>query len=186
VASVNLTGVHLLPSTGEFAYDVYPAVGAQRGSNGLDNLTAQNTFSNPSLTDNVTDYTNSIEQLQAQHPECTTVSVVVSWFFDSEDASTCQVYPSTNFILGEFQQNAGSGFAPVHWMVSSLTEQSYPGLIPIPEIRTTWGFQASSMGGRPAIRASFAASAISRAAGSKLSFIHSCSGRVPAFRGAGG
>ena len=139
MTSVNLIGVHLLPSTGEFAYDIYPAVGAQRGPSGLDNLTVQNTFSNPSLAANVTDYTNSIEQLQAQHPECTTVSVVVAWFFNSEDASTCQIYPSTNFILGEFQQNTGSGFLPVHWMVSSLTEQSYPGLIPIPEIPNALG-----------------------------------------------
>ena len=149
MASVNLIGVHLLPSTGEFAYDVYPAVGAQRGPSGLDNLTAQNTFSNPSLTGNVTDYTNSIEQLQAQHPECTTVSVVVAWFFNSEDASTCQIYPSTNFILGEFQQNTGSGFLPVRWMVSSLTEQSYPGLIPIPEIPNDLGIPGFVYGGTP-------------------------------------
>ena len=113
MTSVNLIGVHLLPSTGEFAYDIYPAVGAQRGPSGLDNLTVQNTFSNPSLAANVTDYTNSIDQLQAQHPECTTISVVVAWFFNSEDASTCQIYPSTNFVLGEFQQNTGSGFLPV-------------------------------------------------------------------------
>ena len=149
MASVNLIGVHLLPSTGEFAYDVYPAVGAQRGPSGLDNLTVQNTFSNPNLAGNVTDYTNAIEQLQAQHPECTTVSVVVAWFFNSEDASTCQVYPSTNFILGEFQQNSGAGFEPVHWMVSSLTEQSYPGLIPIPEILNALGIPGFVYGGTP-------------------------------------
>ena len=149
MTSVNLIGVHLLPSTGEFAYDIYPAVGAQRGPSGLDNLTVQNTFSNPSLAANVTDYTNSIEQLQAQHPECTTISVVVAWFFNSEDASTCQIYPSTNFILGEFQQNTGSGFLPVHWMVSSLTEQSYPGLIPIPEIPNALGEPGFVYGGTP-------------------------------------
>ena len=161
MTSVNLIGVHLLPSTGEFAYDIYPAVGAQRGPSGLDNLTVQNTFSNPSLAANVTDYTNSIEQLQAQHPECTTVSVVVAWFFNSEDASTCQIYPSTNFILGEFQQNTGSGFLPVHWMVSSLTEQSYPGPDSDPrDSERAWDSLASSMAGRRAIHRSFAAFAI--------------------------
>ncbi len=150
MASVNLIGVHLLPSTGEFAYDVYPAVGAQRNSQTgiLDNLTVQNYFSNPNLTGSVTDYTNSIEQLQAQHPECTTVSVVIAWFFNSEDASTCQVYPSTNFILGEFQQNTGAGFEPVDWMVSSLTEQT-TGLIAIPEIPNALGVPGFVYGGTP-------------------------------------
>ena len=151
MASVNLTGVHLLPSTGEFAYDIYPAVGAQRNPQTglLDNLTVQNTFSNPSLAGNTTDYTISLNQLQAQHPECATVSVVVAWFFNSTDASTCNVYPSTGFILGEFQQNAGAGFAPVHWMVSSLTEQSFPGLIPIPEIPNALGEPGFVYGGTP-------------------------------------
>jgi uncharacterized protein (TIGR02217 family) len=149
MASVNLIGVHLLPSTGEFAYDVRPAVGAQRGSSGLDDLTVQNYFSNPNLTGNVTDYTNSIEQLQAQHPECTTVSVVCAWFFNTIDASTCKIYPSTGYILGEFQQNSGAGFVPVHWMVSSLTEQSSPGLIPIPEVRNALGEPGFVYGGTP-------------------------------------
>ena len=37
MASPTVTGVHLLPSTGEFAYDTISAVGFQRGSSGLNN-----------------------------------------------------------------------------------------------------------------------------------------------------
>ena len=44
-----------------------------------------------------TDYSYAIDQLQATHPECTTVSLVCSWFFNSEDAVDVQIYPSTNY-----------------------------------------------------------------------------------------
>jgi hypothetical protein len=103
---------HLLPSTGEFAYDLFPAYGFEEGSTGLDNGTILNFFSDPAGVP--TDYTNAIGQLASLHPECKTVSIVIAWFFNSEDASTCKIYPSTNFILGAFEQNFGPGFVPVH------------------------------------------------------------------------
>ena len=106
MATVNLIGIHLLPSTGEFAYDIYPAVGWQRGSSGLNNATILNFWSNLS-GNQPTDYTNAIEQFVAEHPECTTVSLVIAWLFNTEDASTCNVYPTTNFLLGQFEQNFG-------------------------------------------------------------------------------
>jgi hypothetical protein len=127
-----VTGVHLLPSTGEFAYDTISAVGFQRGLSGLNNAMILNFFS--SSPGAPTDYTNAITQFQADHPECTTVSLVIAWFFDSEDASSCNVYPSTNFILGEFEQWTGGAFAPANWKVSGLTEQDFPGLIPLPSL----------------------------------------------------
>ncbi len=133
-----VTGVHLLPSTGEFAYDTISAVGFQRGSSGLNNATILNFFS--SSPGAPTDYTNAITQFQAEHPECTTVSLVIAWFFNSEDASSCNIYPSTNFILGEFEQWNGSTFTPVNWDVSGLTEQDYPGLIPLPVLPGSTSF----------------------------------------------
>ena len=36
MSNPNLLGVHLLPSTGEFAYDTIPYFGFQRGEYGLD------------------------------------------------------------------------------------------------------------------------------------------------------
>src|ERR1700722_8762972 len=133
-----VTGVHLLPSTGEFAYDTMSAVGFQRGSSGLNNATILNFFS--SSPGAPTDYTNAITQFQAEHPECTTVSLVIAWFFNSEDASSCNVYPSTNFILGEFEQWANGEFAPINWEVSGLTEQDFPGLIPLPSLPGSTNF----------------------------------------------
>jgi hypothetical protein len=138
MASVNLTGVHLLPATGEFAYDTISAIGFQRGSSGLNNATIMNFLS--SSPGAPTDYSNAIGQLQSQHPECTTVSLVIAWFFNSEDASTCNVYPSTNFILGEFEQWNGGVWTPAHWMVSGLTEQDFPGLIPLPALPGSTNF----------------------------------------------
>jgi hypothetical protein len=138
VAAPNLTGIHLLPSTGEFAYDTISAIAFQRGSSGLNNATIMNFLS--SSPGAPTDYSNAIDQLQSQHPECTTVSLVIAWFFNSEDASICNVYPSTNFLLGEFEQYIGGVFTPVHWMVSGLTEQDFPGIIPLPNLPGTTNF----------------------------------------------
>jgi len=138
MAFPTVVGAHLLPSTGEFAYDIYPAVGFEKGSTGFANATVLNFFSNPAGTQ-PTDYTNAINQFVAAHPECQTISLVVAWFFNSEDASTCNIYPSTNFILGAFEQVTSGTFVPIHWMVSGLTEQN-TGLIPLPALPGTTSF----------------------------------------------
>jgi hypothetical protein len=138
MTSPNVVGVHLLPSTGEFAYDTIPYFGFQRGASGLNNGTNMNTLYVPGGTK--TDYSYAMDQLQAQHPECGTVSLVCAWFFNSEDASTCQIYPSTSFLLGEFTELVGGSWVLDHWRVSSLTEQDYPGIIPIPTLPGTTNF----------------------------------------------
>ena len=138
MTSLNILGVHLLPSTGEFAYDTIPYFGFQRGASGLNNGTNMNTLYAPGGT--TTDYSVAMDQLQAQHPECGTVSLVCSWFFNSEDASNCQIYPSTNFLLGEFTELVAGNWVQDHWRVSSLTEQDYPGIIPLPNLPGTTNF----------------------------------------------
>ena len=161
-----VTGVHLLPSTGEFAYDTISAVGFQRGSSGLNNATVLNFFS--SSPGAPTDYTNAITQFQVDHPECKTISLVIGWFFDSVDASTCHIYPSTNFILGEFEQWNGATFAPVNWTVSGLTEQDFPGLIPLPSLPGSTSFV---YGGTPSDPSVVRCIRDLKAAGSKSSSI---------------
>ena len=131
-------GLHLLPATGEFVYDTVPYVGAQRGASGLDPAVPLNTFYAPGGTK--TDYSYSMDQLRAAHPECATISLVVAWFFDSEDASNCQIYPSTNFLLGEFFKYSGGSWVTDHWQCSGLTEQDYPGIIPLPALPGTTNF----------------------------------------------
>ena len=133
-----VVGVHLLPASGEFVYDTIPFSGAQRGAAGLNPYTPTNTFFAPGGSK--TDYSYAIDQLQAQHPECTTVSLVCAWFFDSEDASACQIYPSTNYLLGGFEQFVGGSPVADHWRVSGLTEQDYPGIIPLPAMPGTTNF----------------------------------------------
>jgi uncharacterized protein (TIGR02217 family) len=118
-------GVHLLPATGEFTYDTIPHQAAQAGGA----MAAVNTFYAPGGSK--TDYSFAIDQLQAAHPECGTVSVLCAWFGDSLNAATCRIYPSTNFISGAFQRRSGSSWIAEPWRVSGLT-QSSPGLIPIP------------------------------------------------------
>ena len=142
-------GVHLLPSTGEWAYDTIATSAAQ-----WDFFTAQIETAKPANTyagGPGTDYSLALDQLQAEHPETTTVSLVVSWFFDSLDAAACRIYPSTIYLLGAVTQ----GGAPTHWHCSGLTEQSFPGgVIPLPmtgadNAAILAAFQASIVSGTP-------------------------------------
>ena len=117
-----LTGVHLLPSTGEFTYDTI-AFSARRSGAAMAPI---NTYNAPGGVK--TDYSYSIDQLQAAHPECRTVAVVCAWFCNGLTAGQCQIFPSTTYIGGAFQRNEGGAD---HWRVSGLTESS-PGLIALP------------------------------------------------------
>ena len=92
-------------------------------------LTSINRYANggpDNGTGTTTDYTISINDLQAG---CTTVAVVVAWFGNSTDVTACQIYPSTTYIGGTFQQASGASDV---WRCSGLT-QSSPGLITIPQ-----------------------------------------------------
>jgi hypothetical protein len=123
-----INGVHLLPSTGEFTYDTVAYLG-QRVTEA--SLTSINRYANggPSAgTGTTTDYTIALNNLQAQFPGCTTVSLVVAWFGNSTDVTACQIYPSTTYIGGAFKRASGASDV---WRCSSLT-QSSPGLIAIP------------------------------------------------------
>ena len=137
---VSIGGVHLLPATGEFAYDTIPHTGALAGAP----QQPLNTFFAPGGTK--TDYSYAIDQLQAAHPECTTVSLVVAWFFNSEAAGSCNVFPSTNYLLGTFEQLVGGVWTSTNWTVSSLTQADFPGIIPLPALPGTTN---SVYGGTP-------------------------------------
>ena len=131
-------GVHLLPATGEFVYDTVPHLGAQPVAAGVGPFSPMNTFFAPGGSK--TDYSYALDQLQAAHPECTTVSLVVAWFFNSENAATCNIYPSTNYLLGAFEAVVGGIPVADRWKVSGLTEVNYPGVIPLPGLPGTTDF----------------------------------------------
>ena len=125
-----INGVNLLPSTGEFTYDTIAYLG-QRVTEAT--LTSINRYANGGPlagTGSTTDYTIALNNLQAEFPGCTTVALVVAWFGNSTDVTACQIYPSTTYINGSFEQASGGSDV---WRCSSLT-QSSSGLIAIPQI----------------------------------------------------
>jgi hypothetical protein len=129
-------GVCLLPATNEFAYDTVPAQGARWNPTGgashtgaLQALVPINCYFAPGGAK--TDYSYSIDQLQAEHPECTTVAVVCSWFGNSTDASVCNIYPSTTYIEGAFKSEISGVWGATNWQCSGLTQAASSILIPI-------------------------------------------------------
>ena len=77
----------------------HKARNAQRPASGR---SAINTFYAPGGSK--TDYSYALDQLQAAHPECTTVSLVVcAWFCNSENAANCNIYPSTTYLARRFR-----------------------------------------------------------------------------------
>jgi len=124
----SVLGVHLLPSTGEFSYDTV----AYEGQRVAGSMQAINAYFAPGGSK--TDYSYAIDQLQAAHPECATVSVVCAWFANSLDAASCQIYPSTTYPGGTFQQIGGGSDL---WRVSGLNQGS-AGLIALPSIGSSF------------------------------------------------
>ena len=146
-----INGVNLLPSTGEFTYDTIPYLG-QRVTESM--LTSINRYANGGPlagTGTTTDYTIALNNLQAEFPGCTTVALVVAWFGNSTDITACQIYPSTTYINGTFQQASGGSDV---WRCSGLT-QSSPA-----SFRSRRSAVLSSTAARRRINRSSAASAI--------------------------
>ncbi len=133
-----VNGVHLLPATGEFTYDPTYVYSGQRAQP-LGTLLPINTYYSSQFSGNP-DIHTAIDQLVAAFPGCTTISIVCSWFFNSTDAATCQVYPSTTYINNQYGSPVAHAFQYFNgtvvydkWRVSGLDETSVY-LIPISQI----------------------------------------------------
>ncbi len=118
-------GVCLLPATNEFVYDTVPARGARWnptggyfGAGALETEVPINCYYAPGGAK--TDYSYALDQLQAAHPECQTVALVVAWFGNSTNASVCEIYPSTTYIEGAFQAWNGAAWLTQNWQCSGL------------------------------------------------------------------
>lgn len=137
-----INGVNLLPATGEFTYGTTVRVGQRVNEPSASGLNFFYAGGPPK-----TDYSYSMDQLQAGFPSCTTVALIVAWFFNSRTAGSCQIYPATTYINNgtiidpatglpwptlshAFQYWNGSAYTPDQWRVSSLNETS-SGLVPI-------------------------------------------------------
>lgn len=120
--------IHLLPATGEWVYDTVPHR-ARRVSEAAP--TPQNRFA--LRADGGTDVTLALDQLQALHPGCRTISLVCAWFGNALDVTRCHIYPSTTFAGGDAQSWSDAGWRDAPWRCSSLTQMSQ-GLIPLSQI----------------------------------------------------
>ena len=94
-------------------------------------------------------------------------SLVCSWFFDSENAADCKIYPSTNFLLGEFRRLKRGTGCREHWMGFEPDRTGLPGPHPDSELPAR---PISSTAAPLATDRSSAASAISKSRGFKVVF----------------
>ena len=69
-----------------------------------------------------TDYSYAIDQLQAAHPECTTVSLVCAWFCDSLDGRDLPHLSLDHISSADRSRRRGSAWVADDWRVSSLTQ----------------------------------------------------------------
>ena len=80
-----VNGVNLLPSTGEFTYDTIPYLGRRITEPALTSINRYASGGPLAGAGSTTDCTIAINNLQAEIPGCTTVSLVVAWFGNSTD-----------------------------------------------------------------------------------------------------
>jgi hypothetical protein len=138
-----VSGVNLLPATGEFTYDTVAYRGQRAQPPGP--LLQINAYANQASFR--TDLELSIDQLLAAFPGCETVAIVCAWFFNSELAGACHVYPSTTYVnnlpgsadTDAFQFWNGAEWASDHWRVSGLTETSVY-VVPISQINGSYAY----------------------------------------------
>lgn len=114
-----ITGINLVPATGEFAYDTVPY---------RQNQNVLNCYADGSLQS--TDIIVSIEKLLTNYPSCKTINIVVAWFCDSLDASQAHVFPSTVLQNTTIESFNGKTWIDDNWACSGLTQDSV--LITIP------------------------------------------------------
>ncbi len=80
-----IEGVCLIPGAGEFIYATEP--------NAVLSGMTRASYKTQHTGDGRTDFIVSLDQLQAQLPNVTTVNLVVSWFGTGLDAATCTIRP---------------------------------------------------------------------------------------------
>ncbi len=84
-----VTGVHLLPSSGEFAYstDIVEDISSPSGASGTAKPINMNNISGNS------DIVQAVDQLETALPNCKNVSLVISWFGDDLRVGHCAIRP---------------------------------------------------------------------------------------------
>ena len=101
-----ITGVHLLPSSGEFAYS--PDIIEDISSPGAANPINMNNLSGDA------DIIRAIDQLEAALPNCKNISLVISWFGDDLRVGECRIQPAVETDTKLLDGNAS-------WRVCGVT-----------------------------------------------------------------
>ncbi len=186
-----INGANLLPSTGEFTYATTARIG-QRVTEAIGvgvNFYASGKTAGTYAGEEA-DFPRAIDQLQTAFPACTTVSLIVSWFFNSTSAGSCKVYPSTTYLNNgsvidpstgtpyctvdhSFYYWNGSAFTPDEWRVSSLDTTS-AAIIPISKIGSSFAY-----GGTPSDHSILEAIADLKSRGLRVVFYPFLLGDIP-------
>ena len=101
-----ITGVHLLPSSGEFAYS--PAIVEDISNPGTSTPVNMNNLSGEA------DIIRALDQLEDALPNCKNVSLVISWFGDDLSVGECRIQPAVETKTKLLDDG-------VFWQVSGMT-----------------------------------------------------------------
>lgn len=104
----DIKGVVLIPGSGEFVYAQSPV----ERTTGRISSVPENTHTSLGGTD----WSVSLDQLQADLPNATSVSLVVSWFGDDLRANQCRIRPLV--------ESSDKVTTPAQWSVAGLTRSS--------------------------------------------------------------
>jgi hypothetical protein len=103
-----ITGVNLIPGSGEFAYHPAPVM---RGLG-----PGRETPENQNTGRAVPDFIASIDDLQRELPECRSIQLVISWFGDDLRCGNCQIRPGV--------ETRDKTTHPVSWSVAGQDRAS--------------------------------------------------------------
>jgi hypothetical protein len=106
----DIRGVCLIPGSGEFVYAQDP-VSRRLGR-------AQSATENVHTRTGTTDWSVSLDQLQATLPNAKSVSLIVSWFGSDLRAGQCKLRPGVD--------SADKPTSPISWAVAGLTRNNAP------------------------------------------------------------
>ncbi len=97
-----ISGLVMIPATGEFAYDTdiqYKVVGEQVGSDFVQSGSGRTRINQNNLH-NKADALVALDQALATCPNLEWISIAIAWFGDSPDAGSCVIKPGVEYQTG--------------------------------------------------------------------------------------
>lgn len=110
-----VVGVNLIPGTTEFGYDPTVVEQVIYGDTG-DEDEVERLIENNHTGDGVSDWTHALNQLEANLPNCSVISLVVTWFGDDLRIGNCTIQPKV--------ESSGKQTDPISWLVAGKTRDT--------------------------------------------------------------